>query len=545
MKMKYAWSVATMVAALLMGSCAEDKGSYDYGPENAITIGGLESSYSTIIHEPITPAPTPKLEFGIGESEVTYSWRIDYKEVCNHPSLDVPIDASIGSHNASLVVTNSDGLEYFFDFTINVQTPYSQGLAVLSQLDDGTSLLGFQRRTDASTAGEFISDVFTLENPDWGTLGQQPVALTEQSDSTYYLVLNKKGDKILTRINVNTMKMERAFSLNDIPDCPQLWDPTMMKTCETTTLILANGRNFTYDHSGCGRLAASASDGSNLGWLDTGGGYTYEDMDLRTYSYTIGYAFPAYDKDQRQFVYVMQDVNNGNNFTYDIERPFNVFYDKDGTLLEDYVYDPVILSSDMTLVAGEKMYNKAGIDDGMGNVYPKENYSTAMNFIFKDGKGKAHFYTYDFDCGLCSIYDWWTGMVETFRPTSDNYGVTEDRVVEGLQLDDQTVVKALPDGRYWLIANGRNIHSEYFKDGSQSWDITLPASVKGNIVKMLPYDNETKLIVAVYDPTDTNKYKGGIAIIDIDRQGTNFGQLIEYQPNVCGKTVALLLKNNN
>lgn len=532
------YQLALLLILAAMTGCADDKGSYDYAPENKIEIGGLKQEYRVISHETISPAPSPVLSFALGDADVSYSWRVDYKEVCTSPTLDVPIDASVGTHDASLVVTDNEShLRYFYDFTIQVETPYSQGLVVLSEGEDGRSLLSFQRRTTEGDIDDFVPDVFALENPDWGTLGQRPVALNMQSDTTYYLVLNKESDKVLTRLNVNTMKMEKAFTLSDIPNCSTPWNPTQMKTCYATTLILAGGKNITYNHSDCGRIATSATpDDYSLEWLDTGGG---GDTGMG-YSYTIGSGFPAYDGKTKQFVYTQQTA--GGNFTYDAVYPYNEFPEYDPTAEGYSAYEPVYMTG-LQLVAGEKMYNKADGTSSFGYSYPKELLSTAECFIFKDADGNAHFYTFNFDAALSQDFDWGTfSYIEVFKPLSTDYGVSHDRTVAGLTLDANTVVKALPNGKYWLIANGSAIHCEYYHDGGRTWDIRMPSEVRGNIVQMLPTSDETKLYVALYDPTSSSQYKGGIAVINIDMQSTGFGSLLEYYPNVCGKAVTLLEK---
>lgn len=517
--------------------CADDKGSYDYAPENKIEIGGLKQEYRVISHESISPAPKPELTFALGNTDVSYSWRVDYKEVCTSPTLDVPIDASVGTHDAALVVTdNESGLRYFYDFTIQVETPYSQGLVILSEGADGRSLLSFQRRTTEGDIEDFVPDVFALENPDWGTLGQKPVALNMQSDTTYYLVLNKEGDKVLTRLNVNTMKLEKAFTLGDIPNCPTPWEPTQMKTCTTTTLILAGGKNITYNHSDCGRIAVSNTPSPySFEWLDTGGG---GDTGMGM-SYTIGSGFPAFDAATGQFVYTLQA--EGGNFTFDRVYPYNEFPDYDPVADGGEAYEPIYLT-DLTMLAGEKMYNKA---DGSyaGYTYPKEKLSTALCFIFKDAGGNAKFYTYNFDASMCYDFDWGSfSYIEKFMPLSSDYGVTLDRTVTGLTLNENTVFRALPNGKYWLIANGNTIHCEYYHDGGRTWDIQLPAEAKGDIVQMLPTSDETKLYVALYDASSSSEYKGGVAVVNIDRQSASFGKMTEYYPNVCGKAVTLIEK---
>lgn len=533
-----------LTAVILACGCAEDKGSYDYAPENKITIGGLKEVYSVIAHEAFSPALTPELGFSMKEtSNLSYSWMIDYEEICDHPTLDVPIDATIGEHKAQLVITDNEStLKYYYDFTIHVEAPYSSGLAVLSELEDGTAKLSFQQREASGTLHDFQTDVFEVNNEAWGSLGMKPVAMTLQADAgtqdypndTYYLVLCGGGEKYLSVIDINTMQLQRAFLEADIPDCPSPWEPKLMDTNTSETLILANGKCFTYDMISCGRISTPLDNAEHkLSWVNLGG-------------YFSATVIPAYDETTSQFVYITQQA--GRDFTFDDVHPFNEMPMDYGGMPGDAGFTPVSLDG-LEMVAGEKMFNDGGLHYSYSMSWWMTQHvdedtdaaSSTLRFIFKNpADGSAHFYTYDFEIG--SYYD--VSDYSAYYGALDSYGVTEDRVVNGLTLDDKTVIKALPYSKYWLIANGRNVVREFYLDGTAPMEFNLPAEVKGDIVKMLPSKDESKLFVAVYDSSAAGQNKGGIAVISLDAKGGTFGNLLEYYPGVCGKAVSLIEKTS-
>lgn len=537
--------ITFFAALLLICGCADDKGSYDYAPENKITIGGLKEIYTITAHETFQPALAPELSFALNDnSNLTYSWMIDYVEVCDHPTLDVPIDATVGQHSAQLVITdNETSLKYYYDFTLHVETPYSTGLAVLSEMEDGTAKISFQQRETTGTIHDFQTDVFESNNESWGSLGKKPVAMTIQDDAgtedykknTYYLVLCGDGERYVSVLDISTMQLQRAFLAGDISGCPSPWQPQMLSTGTSESLILANGKCFTYDAISCGRVSTPLDNSEHsLSWVDVGG-------------YFKSSIVPGFDEATGQFVYLGQQA--GRDFTFDDIHSFDEMYEDEDAYYygRDYAgtaFTPVDLSG-LQLVAGEKMYNDGGLhySYSMGWFFSQsvnddsDAAASTLRFIFKDpSDGTAHFYTYDFEVG--QFID--ENDYSSFIAALSSYGVTEDRVVSGLTLNNNTVVKALPYSKYWLIANGRDVVREFYLDGAASMQFSLPAEVKGDIVKMLPSKDESKLYVAVYDSSSSETNKGGIAIVSLDSKGGTFGKLLEYYPNVCGKAVSLI-----
>lgn len=521
---------ACLMASIM--SCIDDKGSYNYGELNDIAISGIADEYRVMSHQTITPQPKPILEFSAGkDDDVAYSWQIDFNEVCDHEAFDTPVDVAEGEHKGLLVVTNkTTGLRYFKEFTLHVETAYSYGLAILGEDEKGTAKLTFQPRSADGTVFDFIQDVFELENPEWGTLGSNPIDFTlqpvvsEYANAPEYLFINNDAEKALVSLDMNTMKMTRSFLAGQISGTQ--WKPQQLVTTSYFNLMLNDGQVYSYSYNRNKGIVAPLANDYHVAWLHVGG-------DFR------GYAVPAYDDKRREFVCMR--IKEGRNFTYDDICPFNELKNSPQTT-------PVVLDG-LTLVKGQKMYNDGGYsyDDNMfGGWFPNivsndnEDAASTLRFIFADSQGKAHFYTYDFEVGV--VYD------NMFNPVlqaiSDDYGVREDRVVDDLRINAGTVCQALPYGRYWLIADGRTIIREYFIDGATRKQFDIPGNVTGEVVDMLADKDETRLFVALYDKNSSQELKGGIAVFSLDVNGGTFGNLLEYYPNVCNKTVKMILKEN-
>lgn len=521
-----------VTATSILVGCAEDKGSYEYLDINEISISGIDAEYHVIALRAPEPAITPKLEFTMGkQADVSYSWQIDSKEVCDHPSLDVPIEVGSGEHSAMLIVTNNEtGLKYYQPFTIFVETQFTYGLAVLSEREDGVSDLAFLPMTIDGDYYEPMTNVFEKLNEDWGTLGTHPVSIGLREPGDYvtndsYMILNNGPEKTFVMLDCNSLEMKRAYSLQQMPGSPSVWNAKQLCVNSMYAFILANDKIYTFDQAGCDGLAEPKASEYKMGWVDLGGNFT-------------GYAIPAYDENTHQFLTLLQE--EGRNFTYDAAMPFNELTNSKQTA-------PVYLDG-LTIVGADRMYNDGGFsyNNGMFGSWGRmtgtggpEDAST-QRFIFRDESGKGHFYTFDFELGY--YYNMFYEL--EIRAINADYGVREERVISDLTFNDQTVCKALPYGRYWMIANGREVVREFYADGAQRYQFTLPAEVKGNVVAMIPNTAEDLLYVATYDSSSTADYRGSICVISLDVNGGNFGKLVKHFPNICGKTVKMTLRGS-
>lgn len=528
---KFLSSCFLILAAMFFTTgCSEDKGSYEYRDINEITISGMQDEYHVIALRAPEPAITPKLTFTQHETDsLEYSWQVDSKEICNHPSLDVPIEVSEGDHKGMLVITNKETtLKYYQPFTLHVETQFAYGVTLLSEREDGTSDLGFIPMTSDGAYSDPMTNVFEKLNPEWGKLGTKPVGMTLRLPGEYvtdpgYYILNNGSDKVFVILNPNTMEMERAYSQAQVPGSPATWDAKMICDNGARCGMLVNGKIYTFNIDGCDQIAEPESNKYELGWFDLGG-------------HVSGYCWPGYDAKSHQFVSIGQQ--EGHNFTFDNIIPFNEITGSTQT-------DPIYLT-DLTLVAGERMYNDGGFQynngmwGSMGRVHGNgdETDASTQRLIFKDALGHGHFYTYDYELGI-----FYNMMYEaSIKPINSDYGVKEDRIISDIRFDDNTVCKALPYGRYWMIANGRDIVREFYADGAQRKSFSLPSEVKGNVVAMMPNKAETVLYVATYDASSTETYKGSIAVFSLDVNGGTFGKLLKNFPNICGKTKKMIVR---
>ena len=509
------------ISAILPTSCHQDKGNYDFPGINTMSVAGLERSYKVLLREVITPIPTPVLAFKYGRPEdLSYEWRVNHQIVSEHATLDEPIAIPIGNYPASLtVIDNKTSFKYFHDFEVEVISPYSYGLSVLSELPDGKSTLSFQTRNGSTIVEVWRQNVFESENPTWGNLGTDPVShYYTVMDQCYYL-LSGGGEHKIVRLEPNGMTFLGAINARIAANYDGEFRPSHMITVPRGnytrygSLIVADGELFTYNYE----------NSKILTYVEKPAGveYNYQWAGFSRFGPSGVQAIPLYDAKTNQFLSAKQ---NGLYFSYQEIHPYD----------EDPAYTGTSVDlGDLEYVTAELM-----VDDGYTGgswSYVGYQYSSTVRFLFRDAGNTAYFYTYDYETEMdYSTYK--------YVPWA-NYGVTLDKTVAGL-LTAESVAKAAIESNYWFIGTGRTLSRHFWTDPSTPIQVELPATVKGKITALFVNTSETTLFVGVYDDSSPENLKGGIAVFNI-RPGSSehaMFELLEYYPNVCGKAKSIVLK---
>ena len=98
--------------------------------------------------------------------ELTYTWEVNQEVFSHATEFEYPA-RQLGTFQCRLIVENTDG-KSFYPFTVNVNSPYEEGITLLSQDPDGKSMLSFMLTpTDPSVPRHFTtSDCFAVNNED-------------------------------------------------------------------------------------------------------------------------------------------------------------------------------------------------------------------------------------------------------------------------------------------------------------------------------------------------------------------------------------------
>lgn len=164
--MKITKYIIPAFAALLLVSCFEDKSTDAIRPLAEIIIedGCIKNEYNIAKNEELVIKPLIKQLNN--ELPLSYTWEIDQKVVSRDETFHY-VGNKLGSYSARLIVENSDG-KAFHIFKLNVNSPYENGITVLSKDAEGRSCLSFmQESMIAGEKSEFYNEnSFEINNPD-------------------------------------------------------------------------------------------------------------------------------------------------------------------------------------------------------------------------------------------------------------------------------------------------------------------------------------------------------------------------------------------
>lgn len=168
---------------LLTVSCYEDKGNYDYHPINEVKISGIKEDPYEILRWDTLKIPVT-LENSLNEkAELIYAWYLDQKKIAETEDLCYVVSDKAKKYQARMEVTlpEDDSVRFFADFEVQVFSPYSKGLLLLSDYEDYPEV-SFMSTLNNPT-NKIMRDVYSLENK--RELKGKALAI-EQSDEYSY-----------------------------------------------------------------------------------------------------------------------------------------------------------------------------------------------------------------------------------------------------------------------------------------------------------------------------------------------------------------------
>lgn len=150
----------------VLTSCISDDTTHADKPLSEIIISPASISRIYNISKNDVLRISPEISQTNTPKEVTYTWEINQETYSHEMNLEY-VAKYLGTFQCRLIVSNSDG-KSFFPFTVNVNSPYEEGIAVLSQDADGKSMLSFMLTpTESGAERHFTSDdCFAVNNED-------------------------------------------------------------------------------------------------------------------------------------------------------------------------------------------------------------------------------------------------------------------------------------------------------------------------------------------------------------------------------------------
>lgn len=434
---------------VLMGmftACSEDKGNYDYRPLNAVTIEGIDKRYSVDQYDTLK-IDGIKLNFALQENtDLAYEWVVRKKVVSTDLNCRGYITENPGTYDAWLCVTDcTNDLKYYQEFELVVETAYSKGLYVLSEMADGTAMLSVQRRDRADAP--LRNGMFELNNPDLGHLGRKPVQITyDDVWSNCVYVVCQEGERKLLKMNLDNLKLKQYWDETSIGDSyTGTFVPEYFCNYMGSGMVLSEGQVFMFNYSNNNTLYYPV-EGYRFSWVGTN----------PTFSREVYY---AYDEESQTFKMLRSKTN---------PLLFN-----EVTTLEDF--------------------NTAGQTyQGTGTISRSGSGQVVYPVLYDPATGTEHYYEIDIDVE----YDENWNSVYTY-----NYNEKMSRPA----VMDRGGVCLLSDAGYWYVSKGNKVIRYFFSANSvvQDWITDL----KGEITGMIFDDTQDRILVASYDGSRSYVYE--------------------------------------
>ena len=204
--------------ALSLTSCFSDDTTLGDRPLTEIIID--EESVKDVynINKNETLVITPKYSQTNGQKDVKTTWEIDQKVYSTEPTLNFT-GKELGSWNCRLILENEDG-KTFFPFKLNVNSPYEEGITIISEDEAGRPMLAFmQTPLDGENAAFYDYDCLTKNNDDIN-FASHPADIVQSAGS---LIIACQGAGTATDvptlyyINEKTMVVENMLAVTNTP----------------------------------------------------------------------------------------------------------------------------------------------------------------------------------------------------------------------------------------------------------------------------------------------------------------------------------------
>lgn len=207
-----------MPVLLLLSACYHDESSVDTRAisEIAVDLGSYDDSeeINVEMHDTLTLEPEVTQTKDL---PLSYEWEVDQELFSTERTLAFP-GTRLGVYNVRLKVSNEDG-STFRTFRIRVNSPYDQGLLLLSEDESGEGSLTFVRKYDDRTISETPLDRVGTEvyavNNDGERLGK---GITDIVKRLNQIFIASSAQRNIRVVNAETLELETVLTAPEYPD---------------------------------------------------------------------------------------------------------------------------------------------------------------------------------------------------------------------------------------------------------------------------------------------------------------------------------------
>ncbi|MFV0484489.1 MAG: PKD-like family lipoprotein [Bacteroidales bacterium] len=440
-----------ILAALLLASCYEDIGNYDYNELEEISIEGLNSSYSgvamvdTLSIKPIVSSNLPNAEFEyfwymyrtsqegeLEEDTIAYTKDLNYFISQSYPSWRLVFGAKNINTGMTKLVSSS----------LNIGTEFTTAWYILK--DDGAySDLDMLKVTDTIVPTSIVENVYSLINGEKlegkaKLLNYFSSYRTAANPGEMAFVRNKAlvtmSENDLSFVNINNLEELRGFE-----DAFIGGEPAVRK------LGFAGYRNASYTLINDGELYyinntfMPGTIGSMYG-SPLGRNANFDEYSLSDYTLT------------------------GSNY--------NVYFDNISSSFVYYGGATSVLSDITIIPQGGSLLNKELIYMGM----IKDSRGIDAVGLMRDKS----------DAGLINLF--------RLKSVSDNLAIISNQgtITSGMKLFDATKITTSQESAIIYFAVGNELYSRNLVTGVETLQYSAPAGEEITMVRSRRYDNSTE-----------------------------------------------------
>ena len=507
---------------LLLASCAEDKGNYEYSDKEIITISGIPEQISVLANAEnivITPTITSNLRGEIGDNHADFEFSCQRKEdnkwveMCSNPQtkdINMLADISAKQHTCRYVVTDkATGVRTSFLFYINATTTTSEGWILLCNEEstnnvrvDMLSHISMNRIVPAYNVVKFSEEVPTLQGPrslifiaSWRAWGNK-IIMSSETDS--YLIPCEGNQYGFGAIQPVTGAQELKISLflttpeDHIVKCTNI--PFNGLTAHSAVLAISKeGNVFAWDHT-----VAGAGFEYPINTSTRGGDVEYKVAPF------VGVSRDRYWSQKAYGIALLYDIDNKRFIGWDSEN------DNNGSVRQKCypMQNPTNMKFDVT-------------NTGLDLVSIVNTLSNAL-CIMQDGN-KRHIYS-----------------INVLTKEFNHDGLYED--IQAEHFNDATLFEASCQYPVIYYAYQNKVYSYNYATGENKKAVELPAGEEVTMIKFNRYDDpyagvydlikdavekaefaarENELIVASYESASTEDNGGHLRFYQTTSPGVD------------------------
>lgn len=181
----YLFIVGLAFLCIVVSSCAEDEGNYEYTETKEISVS-LDDQYVVEQFENLVISPVFNKQVSLNTSEYSYLWYVWKSEssipdtICREQNINTPIKYSPGKYYMCFEIQNKDGVVVSLNLAnLSVVNSNSNGLAVLSNVDGEAEI------TFISKKGKITKEIYNSVNGE--RAGSSPVCLVYMGSEGYVI----------------------------------------------------------------------------------------------------------------------------------------------------------------------------------------------------------------------------------------------------------------------------------------------------------------------------------------------------------------------